>query len=47
MSVHQTPYGTWRVVWYLPDGRQKSKTFKLKRDAERFDLEVKKKREGC
>lgn len=46
MSVHRTPYGTWRVVWYLPDRRQKSKTFKMKREAERFDLEVKTKKEG-
>jgi integrase len=45
VSVHKTPYGTWRVIWYEADGRQKSRTFKAKADASRFDREAKRKKE--
>ena len=40
MSIHKTPSGTWRV-YYRGGGRQRSKNFPTKADAERFDAEIK------
>lgn len=48
MSVHQTPHGTWKVCWYSGSGnarRQRSQTFKTKREANRFDREIRAKKE--
>jgi integrase len=39
VSVHETDYGTFEVK-YRVDGRQRSKTFKSQKRAERFDAEV-------
>lgn len=35
-SVEQLPSGKWRARWYTRDGRHPSRTFTLKKDAERF-----------
>lgn len=39
MSINKTPEGTWRVRW-RENNRQKSKTFKRKVDAEKFEAVV-------
>lgn len=36
MSIHKTRFGTWEVR-YRHEGKNRSKTFKLKRDAEAFE----------
>lgn len=45
MSVHRTPTGSWRVRWREHDGRMRSKTFRLRRDADRVDRELHRRRE--
>jgi len=35
-SIHETPEGTYRVAWREPDGRQRARTFKTKREAREF-----------
>ena len=40
MSIQQTRTGLWAVRW-REAGRMRSKSFRRKRDAERFDLTVK------
>ena len=43
MSVHKQN-GKWRVKWKL-NGRQRSKTFDRKGDADRFDAEVRRRKQ--
>ena len=38
--IFRTPAGTWQTNWRDPTGRKRSKTFKRKRDAERFVAEL-------
>lgn len=38
--IVRTPAGTWRANWRDPSGRQRAKTFKTKKDANRFLAEV-------
>lgn len=40
MAVERTKYGTWRSRWRDPAGRQRSKTFKRKVDADRHQASV-------
>ena len=40
MSIEQTPHGTWRVRWRDHGGAGRSRTFKRKVDATRFEREV-------
>lgn len=44
MSVHQAESGKW-LVRYRDAGRNRSKTFTLKQDADRFDADVRRRRE--
>lgn len=39
-SIHQTEFGTWRVVWRDPRGRSQSKTFPLNQQARDWVIEV-------
>lgn len=39
-SISPTRHGTYRVSWREPDGRQRSKVFKLKKDARAFKAQV-------
>src|SRR5262249_38049014 len=41
MSVQQTRTGLWAVRWRDGRGKQRSQSFRRKRDAETFDLRVK------
>ncbi len=41
MSVHKNRLGTYDVHWRDPTGRQRVKTIRLKRDAERYDQKIK------
>jgi integrase len=41
MSVRANRYGGYDVLWRDETGRQRSRTFRRKRDAERYDLTVK------
>lgn len=38
--IFRTPAGTWQANWRDPAGRKRAKTFKRKRDAERFVSEL-------
>jgi len=40
MSVHKTAAGSYRVMWREPDGTQKQRTFKRRKDADRVDREI-------
>ena len=40
MSIQRTPERTWQVRWRDANGRQRSRTFKKKVDAERFERET-------
>lgn len=44
MSVHKTKTG-WRVMWRENDGRQRQRSFTLRKDAERVDREIQRKRD--
>lgn len=44
MSVHSTPEGKYKVRW-REGGRNRSRTFSRKRDAEAYDAEVKRRRQ--
>lgn len=45
MSIHTMPNGKWRVMWREPTGKQRTKVFDLKSDAELFDKEVRRSRQ--
>jgi integrase len=45
MSTHKKPNGRWAVRYRDDSGRNRSKTFTLKRDADSFDRKVKERRE--
>jgi integrase len=44
VSVHKQPNGKWRVI-YRVNGRQRSRTFDRKGDADTFDAEVRRRRQ--
>jgi integrase len=44
MSIHKQPNGNWRVKW-REGSRQKSRVFDRKGDADRFELEVRRRRQ--
>jgi integrase len=44
MSVHKRN-GKWQVKWQEPGGRQRSRTFDRKGDADRFDAEVRRRKQ--
>ena len=39
MSIDKLPSGKWRVRYYI-EGSRRSKAFTLKRDAEKFDRDI-------
>jgi integrase len=39
-GIHLTPEGTYRVSWREPNGRQRAKTFKLKKTAKAFRVRI-------
>lgn len=45
MSVHKTRAGTYRVMWRDADGRLRQRNFKRKKDAQKVDDEIRRKRE--
>ncbi len=38
--IKKTPSGTWKAFWRDPRGKQRSKTFRTKKDAQTFLSEI-------